>query len=147
MHCGKKYYDSSSSNFRDELPKDQCAIKESKSQFLQQENEKDKGKTIESAKKNIIKWAGVHFISLAQKKKPTSMKNLMLLDRDSNTTVFCNSELVDKIWDTKECVTIETNGEGQFESLQRCEMPHLGTHMCNKRSMPNFVGLSDATEN
>ena len=51
-------------------------------------------------------------MSLTQKMKAANMKNLMLLDSDSNATVFCNPKFVDKIWDIKECVTIDTNGEG-----------------------------------
>ena len=73
--CGKKGHKSSSCNLRDKIPRDEWAINKSKSQFLQSETEKDKGKTDkESAKKKSIKWAGVHLISLAQKKEADKRK-------------------------------------------------------------------------
>ena len=73
--CGKKGHKSSTCNQRDKIPKDQWAINKSKSQFLQSETEKDKGTTEkESAKKKSIKWAGVHLISLAQKKEADKRK-------------------------------------------------------------------------
>ena len=74
------------------------------------------------------------------------MKNLILLDSDSNTIVFCNPEFADKIQDTKECVIIDTNREGQLESYQQYKVSHLSIQLYNEKLMINIIVLSDFTD-
>ena len=73
------------------------------------------------------------------------MKVLILLNSDSNATVFCNPEYVNKIWDTTECIKIDTNVEVLLESYQKYDVPHLSAHIFNKESITSTVALSNAT--
>ena len=91
-------------------------------------------------------WAGAHLINLAQTKNLPSIKDLMLLGSNSNTAVLCNPERVNKIWDTKECVKIDASREGLIESCQKCDVPHLGAHVFNKKLIINMIELSDAAD-
>ena len=65
---------------------------------------------------------------LLQKDKSTvnleeNLKDIILLDSNSNTTIFCNKELVDKVFDSKNSMTVGTNGDGNLESNKKCIVP------------------------
>ena len=56
------------------------------------------------------------------------LKKLILLDSDSNATVFCEKDYVTKIWDTNKHIGVGTNGGGKLISTKKCTIPHLGEH-------------------
>lgn len=62
-----------------------------------------------------IGWAGVH-LGFVQGKKTNNfdkqLRKLILLDSNSNATIFCEKKYVNKIWDTDEKMKIGTNGNG-----------------------------------
>ena len=74
-----------------------------------------------------------------------SFKKKILLDSDSNATIFFNEDYVDEIWDTNEQMEVGTNGNVHLESKQKCNIPMLGEHWFNKDSMTNIITLSDMT--
>ena len=39
-------------------------------------------------------------------------ESLVLLDSESNTTVFCERRYVTKVWDINETIEVEINGDG-----------------------------------
>ena len=102
----------------------------------------------EEPKERHVGWAGVHF-ALAQSKtenKTKDLKKLVLLDTDSNVTVFCERKYVNKVWDVNESMGLGTNGGGSLISTQKCEMPHLGEHWFNADSITNIIAMKDMTD-
>ena len=57
-----------------------------------------------------------------------NLKKLVLLDTDSNATIFCKREYVTDVWDVKESMGVVTNGNGQLISNQKCMVPDLGEY-------------------
>ena len=43
-----------------------------------------------------------------------NLKDIILLDSDSNTTMFCNKELVDEVFDSEDSMTVGINGDGNL---------------------------------
>jgi hypothetical protein len=112
------------------------------------ENNEDKDSSQSTEKEKSIGWAGVHTLFLQGEyndKFAEQLKKKILLDSDSNATVFCNENYVDKIWDTDERMEVGTNGDGYLESNQKCNVPLLGEHWFNKDSMTNIISLIDMT--
>ena len=71
----------------------------------------------EQQNKQHVNWAGVH-IALAQNGKEEhhgDQKKLILLDSDSNATVFYKRSYVTKVWDVNESMGLGTNGGGHLE--------------------------------
>ena len=75
----------------------------------------------------------------------TNMRDIILLDSDSTDTVFCNPRYVKNIRNSKQVLTLNTNG-GKMVSNQVCEVPHLGTHWFNKDSITNIISLDHMTD-
>ena len=71
---------------------------------------------------------------------------MILLDRDSNATVFCEKDYVTKIWSTNKHMGVGTNGGCKLISTKKCTIPHLGEHWFNEDSMTNIIALSDMTD-
>ena len=42
------------------------------------------------------------------------MKDIVLLDSDSNATIFCNLKFINKIWDIEQRVKVDSNGDGRL---------------------------------
>ena len=64
-------------------------------------------------------------------KEKDDLKDLNLLDSDSNTTVFCKQEYVKNIRDTDEVMGVNTNRNGCLDSIQKYKIPHLEEHWFN----------------
>ena len=88
-------------------------------------------------------------ISLTQKEvenEHTDFKKLILLNIDSNATVFCERKYVTKVWDVKESMGLGTNGGGSLISKLKCIVPHLGEQWFNPESMTNIIAMKDMTD-
>ena len=70
----------------------------------------------------------------------------MLLDSESNATIFCEEDYVTDIWNVKEAMGVGTNGNGQLISNQKCIVPHLGEQLFDKDSMANIIAMNDMTD-
>ena len=46
--------------------------------------------------------------------------DIILLDRNSNTIIFCKRELVDKIFSSKDSIIIGTNRDGTLKLNKKC---------------------------
>ena len=71
----------------------------------------------------------------------------MLLDSDSNATIFNNKRLVNDTQTSNQSVKAETNGNGLTESTLTCKVPKMkckGWH--NKNSMINTTSLADMAD-
>ena len=148
--CGKAGHKSPQCTLRSKIPREEWAInKVQMAHTKEEESKKDSGKS-SSATENKgdkkIGWAGVHVAFVQKKKKiPKQLKELILLDSDSNVTIFCEEKYVDKIWDTHQTMDVDTNGNGLIVSKKRCSVPLLGEHWFNKDSMTNIIALKDMT--
>ena len=81
-----------------------------------------------------------------QRSDQQELKHWILLDSDSNTTVFCQKDYVSKIWDVESNMKIATNGGGAMMSTQKCFVPNLGEHWFNEESMTNIIALADMAD-
>ena len=76
-----------------------------------------------------IGWVGVHVTFLQEENNAdNNLNKLIMLDSDSNATVFCEKGYVTKIWDTNKHMGVEIDGGGKLTSTKRCTKPHLGEH-------------------
>ena len=109
----------------------------SKESNLPQETQEDKNAS----------WAGVH-ITLTQDnaKEEQDLKKLILLDSDSNTTVFCEKNYVNEIWNVDDSMGLGTNGGGSLTSRKKCNIPYLGEHWFNGDSITNIIAIKDMTD-
>ena len=72
------------------------------------------------------------------------MKQLVLLDSDSTSTIFCNKDYVNNIRPAKYPLYLNTNG-GQLITTYICDIPNLGTHWFNEKAITNVISLADIT--
>ena len=88
-------------------------------------------------------------VALTQKEKEgeqDDLKELILLDSDSNVTVFCERKYVEKVWDVQKSMGLGTNRGGSLVSNMLCIVPHLGEHWFNPESMTNIIAMNDMTD-
>ena len=151
--CGKPGHKSPQCYMKSKIPREEWAI--NKVQMTQVNKEEDETNTVDNdttssrdKKEKSIGWAGVHVLFLQDENNTDfdrQLKKMILLDSDSNATIFCNEDYVNKIWDTDDRMEVETNGGGHLESKQKCDVPLLGEHWFDKDSMTNIIALSDMT--
>ena len=83
-------------------------------------------------------WAGCHvgkqFFGSMQ-----DMRDLILLDNQSTTTVFCNKQMVSNIQDTTQQLRLHTNG-GVLKTSQKATVLGWGTVWFSLSSMTNIFG-------
>ena len=95
------------------------------------EEETANSKEEEKEPEQHIGWAGVHYMFAQNKTRQNleqDLKKLILLDSDSNTTIFCERKYVTEVWNVEETMGVGTNGNGQLVSNQKCMVPNLGEH-------------------
>ena len=121
MTHAKKSVDSSESSLSEKAPKDNNTTQE-----------------------QHIGLVGVHVTFLPEENNAdNNLNKLIMLDSDSNATVFCEKGYVTKIWDTNKHMGVGTNGGGKLISTKKCTIPYLGEHWFNKDLMTNIIALSD----
>ena len=69
----------------------------------------------------------------------------MLLDTNSNATIFCEREYVTNVWDVDKSMGVGTNGNGQLISNQKFMIPDLGEFWFNEESMTSIIAMKDMT--
>ena len=74
----------------------------------------------------------------------SNMRELILLDSDSTDTVFCNPKYVSNVRQSKETLSILTNG-GQITSHMKCDVPYINDVWYNEDSITNIISLKDMT--
>ena len=87
--------------------------------------------------KKKIGWLNTHILMT----QCQEMKNQVILDSGSSTSVFCKEEHCDKI-ETTTPIEIKTNG-GSISMNQKCKVPDLGMAYYKEDSLTNIIGLKD----
>ena len=77
--------------------------------------------------------------------KKLNIKDLILLDSDSNVTIMCNKKHVSNICGTADAMHIETNW-GVTTTKQKCYVPDIGEHWFSEKSITNILSLSDIAD-
>ena len=157
--CGKPGHKSPQCFKKDKIPREEWAINKTQlaqtaqtTQNQSQPNSENRASVstpttaTEENNQQHVGWAGVH-VSLAQNdNEQENLKELILLDSDSNATVFCERKYVTKVWKVEESMGLGTNGGGSLVSNMKCTIPHLGEQWFNPDSMTNIIAMKDMTD-
>ena len=158
--CGKPNHKSPQCRNKDSIPRSEWAINkisatetntqaahvDDKTKAEPEEKESTAQGTSNSAS-NKISWAGVHVQqAFAQQGFKDDFKHWILLDSDSNTTLFCNRDYTTKIWEDKESMSLQTNGDGKMTTNYKAHVPLIGTTWFNEESMTNIIAMADMAD-
>ena len=153
--CGKQGHKSPSCRQRDR-PKDEWAINKIKDQLHAQAGSEKKATNdnqptattaeessaaSESTSTKAVGWAGAHIQML----NTQDMKKLILLDNQSTTSVFCNSDYVNDIRGADHQMELHTNG-GPMISETKCNVKRFGESWFNPNSMTNIFSMAEMTD-
>jgi len=146
--CGKPNHKSSQCRLKEKIPKDEWAInkdpklKESAQAHVQTEktenNESKKG-NIETAKAEA--WAGVHF----QFYQADEMRNMILLDNESTTNVFCNALMVENIRETPDKLYLTTSA-GVMTTNLKATLPGWGDVWFDPATVTNILSYAQVRD-
>ena len=132
--CGKQGHKSPDCYQKNKITREEWAINKTQMANIVQEKDNEEEKEVETKKEKHIGWAGAHYMNVhcmfTQDNKEEdfeqNLRKLVLLDTDSNATIFCEREYVTNVWDVKESMGVGTNGNGQLITNQKCMVPDLG---------------------
>ena len=153
--CGKAGHKSPSCRFKDK-PKEEWVINKIKDaeqthvQAAQQPetaNITSQGSTTTSSmtdSRSQTGWAGAH-IQLQQMYGREIMKDWILLDNQSSTTIFCNEKMVNNIHQANESMTVTTNA-GDMQSDMKADLPGWGPVWFNQQSMTNIFSYKEMAD-
>ena len=74
------------------------------------------------------------------------MQNMLILDSCSTVDLFCNKNLVTKIWESKNSVTVKKNG-GDLKTHKKAYVENYGELWFNERAIMNIMSLKNVKEN
>ena len=84
-------------------------------------------------------WSGAH-INLSQ--LPDDLRDMLLLDTGSSTTIFCNNRLMDDIHEVEIPMDLKTNG-GELITNKKGTVPGFGEGWFKKSSMTNIMSFAE----
>ena len=86
-------------------------------------------------------WCGAH----VQFYQAGEMRDWILLDNQSTTSIFCNRHLVKDVRPTTEPMELMTNG-GRLVTTERATVPDFGEVWFNPKAITNILSLHDVTK-
>ena len=76
-----------------------------------------------------------------------NLKDIILLDSNSNATIFCKKKLVDKAFNSKDSMIVETNGDSNLKSSKKHTMPLFKEkYWFNEDSISNIFSLANRAD-
>ena len=154
--CGKKGHSSNKCYKKDTIPREQWYInklQKQETQKIQQhlqvqnnDNESTVSSNINSQSdvvtttNSITEWGGAH-ITLTNT-DITDLKNTILLDNGSSTSIFTNPNMVRDITTVDTPLELMTNG-GELITYQQATVPGFGRVWYDDRSIANIFGFAE----
>ena len=140
--CGKPGHKSPHCKLKTKIPKEEWAITKAKQSHAMEidehMNQNNQSSRISSSESKEQGWASVHVVC----NQGYHMKNKIILDSGSSTTLFCNDNYCNKIKTTKDSIDIHTNGE-IIQVKETCEVPQIGESYYAKNAMTTIISLTD----
>lgn len=59
------------------------------------------------------------------------MKDIILLDSNSNSTILCNPKLLNKFWNTNDSADSDINGRGKLACAKRLKILYVEKNLFN----------------
>jgi len=151
--CGKKGHTSNKCYKKDSIPRDQWYInKLQKQELAKMQQHVQVGNDNESAAPTTITqesttssgtmqaWSGAH-IQFSQADN-TDLKNIILLDNGSSTSIFANPRMVTGIKTTATPLQLMTNG-GELITDQKATVPGFGEVWYDSQSIANIFSFAE----
>ena len=84
--------------------------------------------------------------STVNKRNKLQLRNMLLLDSCSTVDLFCNKNLVTKIWESKNSMTARVNG-GDLKTHKKAYVEKYGEVWFDERAITNIMSLKNVKEN
>ena len=152
--CGKAGHKSPACRFRNK-PKEEWAINKSQQSHVQTQPSSEASVVINNtsvatsshgnqptaeAGTETPGWAGTHVH--CQFYQADEMKDWILLDNQSTTTIFCNKDLVSDIRDVDDSMNLYTNG-GVLHTTKKATIPQWGEAWLNEDAITNIFSAAE----
>ena len=79
------------------------------------------------------------------KRNKLHLQNMLLLDSCSTVDLFCNKNLVTKIWKSKNSMTVKVNG-GDLKTHKKSYVENYGEVWFDERAITNIMSLKNIKE-
>ena len=140
--CGKAGHKSPVCRQKDKIPKEKWFVNQVKDQEqshaqASKDTDQQESRSNEESQ-NSSGWSGAHI----QFYQAETMREWILLDNQSSTTVFCNRDLVEKVYDVEVPMYLETNG-GVLITTQKAILKDWGEVWFNERAITNIFSYAD----
>ena len=92
-------------------------------------------------------WVGVHHNASFVQEWKKGLKDLALIDSDSDATMFNNKNLINEIKPSNHNMKVDANGEGCLEAASSCEVPSMPCKVrINKENITSTTSLADVAD-
>jgi len=139
--CGKPGHKSPQCRKKDSIPKEQWAInvaKKSEQQSHNQTSQSSNNKSNEGQQSSeATGWAGAHI----QFYQAQEMRDVILLDNQLTTTIFCNPDLVENIHESDETMMLTTNA-GVITTNLKATIPSWGEAWFSPKAITNIFSYA-----
>ena len=145
--CGKDNHKAPQCHHRNKIPKEQWAINVAKKKNSEEAEKKEQAHVLQEKPKEKndqkVEWAATH-VDL-QFHQLEDMKNVILLDNQSTTSIFSNPELVMNIKEAPYTMQLYTNGSS-LTVTKKAEVPGYGEVWFYERAMTNIFSYAEVEE-
>jgi hypothetical protein len=150
--CGKPGHKSPACNQAKSKPKEEWAINKAKANEQSHAQTEDQSvvstatttteSTNPSSKSAPRNWCATHVEVQFYQQEHNLMKEYILLDNQSSTSIFCNKDYVENIHEVSETLELITNG-GSLVTNQKAYVPLFGEVWFSDQAITNIFSLHD----